>query len=100
LGFAAKWRSRAIRAYVQSALCINGVQPATYILDPGAGARERIGLEIDITELNHASPGCPDEPTVLPLDASDTDGALRVVPDSEHRTISDLSCCSHNDSQG
>jgi hypothetical protein len=71
---------------VQAALCINGMQPATHVLDPGAEAGEHIRLEIDVTELDHASPGGTDEPTVLPLDASVTDGALDVVPDSEPRT--------------
>jgi len=73
---------------VQSALCINGMQPATHVLDPGAEAGEHIRLKIDVTELDHASPGCTDEPVVLPLDASVTDGALGVVPDSELRTHS------------
>src|SRR5262249_16229899 len=59
------------------------MQPATHVLDPSTEAGERGRLEIDVTELDHASPGCTDEPVVLPLDASVTDGALRVVPDSE-----------------
>jgi hypothetical protein len=59
------------------------MQPATHVLDPGAEARECSRLEIDVTELDQASPGCTDESAVLPLDARVTDGALRVVPDSE-----------------
>jgi hypothetical protein len=39
------------------------------------------------------SPGCPDEPAVLPLDASGTDGALGVVPDSERQTHRNLNQC-------
>ena len=77
---------RAISAYVQAALCINGMQPAAHVLDPGAEAGEHIRLEIDVPELDLASPGGPDEPAVLPLNASITDGALGVVPDSERRT--------------
>jgi len=49
--------------------------PATHVLDPGAEAGEHTTLEIDVTELDHASPGGTDEPTVLPLDASVTDAA-------------------------
>ena len=48
-------------------------------------AGKHIGLEIDVTELNHASPDGPDEPAALPLDSRVTDGALGVVPDSESR---------------
>jgi hypothetical protein len=59
---------RAISADVQAALCINGMQPTPHVLNPGAEAGEHIRLEIDVTELDHASPGCPDEPAVLPLD--------------------------------
>ena len=77
---------RAISADVQPALCTNGMQPATHVLDPGAEAGEYTRLEIDVTELDHASPGCPEEPSVLPLDARVTDGALGIVPDSELRT--------------
>jgi hypothetical protein len=44
------------------------MQPATHLLDPGAEAEEHIRLEIDVTELNHASPGCTNEPAMLPLD--------------------------------
>jgi len=77
---------RAISAYVQAALSINGMQPAAHVLDPGAEAGEHIRLEIDVPELDLASPGGPDEPAVLPLNASITDGALGVVPDSERRT--------------
>jgi hypothetical protein len=63
-------------------------QPAPHVLNPGAEAGEHIRLEIDVTELDHASPGGPDEPAVLPLDARVTDGALGVVPDSKRRTHS------------
>jgi hypothetical protein len=95
-GVAWGWKpngNRAIRAYVHAALCINGMQPATHVRDPGAEAGEHIRLEIDVTELNHASPGCTAEPAVLPLDACVTDGALSVVPDSKRRTHSlTLSC--------
>jgi hypothetical protein len=76
---------RTIRTDVQVALCINGMQPATHILDPGAEAGEHIGLEIDVSELDHASSGGTDESTVLPIDARVTDGALGIVPDSERR---------------
>ena len=65
---------------------VNGMQPAAHVLDPGAEAGEHVRLEIDVTELDHASPGRPDEPAVLPLDASVTDGTFGVVPDSERRT--------------
>src|SRR5450631_2604874 len=75
----------ASRAYVQSALVVNGMKPATHIRDSGTEAGERIRLEIDVTELNHASPDGPDEPAALPLDSRVTDGALGVVPDSESR---------------
>jgi hypothetical protein len=47
---------------MEAALCINGMQPATHVLDPSAKAGERIRLEIDVMELDHARPGCPDEP--------------------------------------
>ena len=77
---------RAIPTYMQAALCINGMQPATHVRDLGAEAGEHIRLEIDVTELDHATSGCTDEPAALPLDASVTDGALDVVPDSELRT--------------
>jgi hypothetical protein len=60
---------------------MNGMQPAPHVPDPGAEAGKYIRLEIDVTELDHASSGCPDEPAVLPLDTRVTDGALRV--DSE-----------------
>jgi hypothetical protein len=78
--------NRAIHAYEEAALRINGMQPTAHVLDPGAEAGEHIRLEIDVTELDHASQGCTDEPVMLPLDASVTDGALGVVPDSELRT--------------
>jgi hypothetical protein len=78
--------NRAIRAYEEATLRINGMQPTAHVLDPGAEAGEHIRLEIDVTELDHASPGCTDEPAVLPLDARVTDGALGVVPDCERRT--------------
>ena len=61
-------------------------QPATHVLDPGTEARERSRLEIDVTELDQASLGRTDEPAVLPLDASVTDGTLGIVPDSKVRT--------------
>src|ERR1700731_1250349 len=51
-----------------------------------AEAGEHTRLENDVTELDRASPGGTDEPTVLPLDASVTGGALGIVPDSKLRT--------------
>ena len=81
---------RAIRAYVEAALRINGMQPTAHVLDPGAEAGEHIGIEIDVTELDHASPGCTDEPTVLPLDASVTDGHLVLYQTVKFELISDL----------
>src|SRR5450759_2353268 len=77
---------RAIRAYEEAALRINGIQPTAHVLDPGAEAGQHIRLEIDVTELDRASPGGTEEPAVLPLDARVTDGALGVVPDCERRT--------------
>jgi len=71
---------------MQAALRINGMQPATHVLDPGTESGEHIRLEIDVTELDQASPGCADEPAPLPLNATVTDGALGVVPVSERRT--------------
>jgi hypothetical protein len=62
------------------------MQPAPHVLDPGAETGKHIRLEIDVPEHDHASPGCTDEPTVLPLDASVTDGTLGIVPDSKVRT--------------
>ena len=81
---------RAIRAYVEAALCVNGMQPAAHVLDPGAEAGEHIGIEIDVTELDHASPGGPGEPAVLPLDASVTDGARALYQTVSVELISDL----------
>jgi hypothetical protein len=78
----------AVSAYVQSALCVNGMQPATHVLDPCAEVGERIRLEIDVTELDHAGPSRADEPAVLPLDASITDRAFCIVPDCKFRTHS------------
>jgi hypothetical protein len=82
--------NRAIRAYVEAALRINGMQPTTHVLDPGAEVGEHIGLEIDVTELDHASPGCTDEPAVLPLDARVTYGALVLYQTVNFELISDL----------
>jgi hypothetical protein len=56
----------AISADVQAALCINGMQPATHVLDPGAEAGEHVRLEINVPELDHASLGCTDEPAGCP----------------------------------
>jgi hypothetical protein len=76
---------RAISAYVQPALCINGMQPAAHIIDPGAEAGKHIRLKINVTELNYSSPSCADKPALLPRDASVTDGAFGIVPDRELR---------------
>src|ERR1700731_3708242 len=51
-----------------------------------AEAGEHTRLENDVTELDRASPGGREDPTVLPLDASVTGGALGIVPDSKLRT--------------
>ena len=49
---------------------------------------ERIGLKIDITELDNAGSGCTNQPAVLPLDTSITDRAFGIVPDREFRAHS------------
>jgi hypothetical protein len=54
------------------------MQPAAHVRDPGAEAGEHIRLEIDVRN-SIASPGGPDEPAVLPLDARVTDGALGIA---------------------
>ena len=66
------------------------MEMAAHVLDPGAEAGEHVRLEIDVTELDHASPGRPDEPAVLPLDASVTDGTFVLYQTVSVELISDL----------
>jgi hypothetical protein len=76
---------RAVGADVQAAVGVNPMQPATHVLDPGAEAGERIGLETDVTKLDSAGPGRTGEPVALPLDACIADRAFRIVPDRQFR---------------
>src|SRR5262252_6008685 len=82
---------RAVGADVKPIVRIDAIEAPPDVLDPGAKARQRIRLEIDVTKLDHAGSDRPHEASALALDATVTDGAFRVVPDRElgdgHRAL-------------
>jgi hypothetical protein len=79
-------RDRAVRSDVQAIRGIDGVKPAPHILDRRAEARQRVGLKIDVAELDKAGASRTDKSIALPVDAGVTNGIFGVVPDGELRT--------------
>src|ERR1700722_4320643 len=74
---------RAVSADVETSVGIDAVQPPAHIRQGGAEAGERIGLEIDIAEFDHAGAGRAHQPIALPVDAGVTNRAFGIVPDRE-----------------
>src|SRR5580700_1181464 len=77
---------RAVTADVEAAIGIDAVKPAAHIRKRGAEAGERIGLQIDVAEFDHAGASGAHQPAALPVDAGVTDRAFGIVPDRELRT--------------
>src|ERR1700754_1696003 len=61
-------RARAIRPDIQSPIRIDGVQPATNVLNISAEPGKCLRLEIDIAEFDRACPGGPLQRRALPFD--------------------------------
>ena len=66
----------AIGADEEPALGVDRVQPAAYVFNPGAKARENVRFEIDIAELDGAGAGRAHEPAALTVDPAVTDRAF------------------------
>src|SRR5580704_1157558 len=79
----------AVGADVETSVGIDAVQPAAHIRQRGAEAGQRIGLQIDVAEFDHAGAGRAHQPAALPIDAGVTDRAFGIVPDRELRAH----CC-------
>src|SRR5437660_1339422 len=68
------------------------MQPAPYVVHSDAKAGERVRLKIDVPKIDRAGPGRTNKSAVLPIDASITDWAFRIVPNREltaHRAPSE-----------
>jgi hypothetical protein len=79
-------RDRAVGADRKPALGVNRVQAPAHIVHIGAVACERVGLKIDVAEIDQTGPDRLNKPTALPRDAGITDRAFGIVPDRKFRT--------------
>ena len=61
---------RAVHAGGKPPLGVNRVQPAPYIVDPGAEAGQCFGFKVDIAKLDPARARRAYQPIALPIDAS------------------------------
>src|SRR5262245_15730608 len=68
---------------MEPARAVDRVQPTADVVDAGAEARERVGLEVDVAELDRARARGALQPPALARDAGVADRALRVVPDGQ-----------------
>jgi hypothetical protein len=69
----------AIGADMEPIVGIDCVQAAAHVLKPGAEARQRIRLEIDVAELDDAGAGGAGQAAALEVDAGVTDRTFGVV---------------------
>ena len=61
-------RDRAIGPNKKTPLGVDRVQAPAHVVDVRAVARERVGLKIDVAEIDQPGPSRLDEPTTLPYD--------------------------------
>ncbi len=76
-------RDGAIGADIKTAVGVNSMQAAAYIVDVRTEVLERVGLDIDVAEFYSASASGADETVALPIDAGVTHRAFGVVPNDE-----------------
>src|SRR5215472_13123201 len=74
-------RDRAVNPRVEPVVTIDSMQPAPHVIHSDAEARERVRLEIDVTEMDGARSGRANKSTALPIDARVAHRTFGIVPD-------------------
>jgi hypothetical protein len=76
-------RDHAVDPGVKPVRGIDGMQPASDVIDPDAEPGQRIPLEIDVTKIDCTGSGCANQSMMLPVNAGVTDRTFGVVPNRE-----------------